>query len=272
MIELANGELVVTVLDANRDRELLGARYCAGGYIFQIEDADLGPLMSGPTYPEAFDWFNGQGIPDSFAATPLHPRRADDPSVLVLGVGLCTRDLSSVLRFDDWSVDAQSAHALVCSVTHRLEHIEVRIRRAVTLVGRTVVSSTTVSNLSDDQFAFSWFPHPFFPYPRSAELVRFSTPVSVPEGGVFESSTNGFISRRSAVPPEGEYAALSHRSGRGLNVIQRHPRLGLVAAELDFSPTLLPIWGNDRAFSWEPHHDRSLAAGESASWSVSYHF
>lgn len=272
MIELANGELVVTVLDANRDRHLLGTRYCAAGYIFQIEDPELGPLMSGPTYPEAFDWFNGQGIPDSFAASPLHPQRVDDPSVLVLGVGLCTRDLSSVLCFDDWSVEAQSGHAIVCTVLHRLEHIEVRIRRAVSLVGRTVVSSTTVSNLSDDQFAFSWFPHPFFPYPRSAELVRFSTPVSVPEGRVFESSTNGFICRRDAVPAEGEYAALSHQSGRGLTVIQRHPLLGLVAADMDFSPTLLPIWGNDRTFSWEPHHDRSLAAGESVSWSVSYHF
>lgn len=272
MIELANGELVVTVLDANRDRHLLGTRYCAAGYIFQIEDPDVGPLMSGPTYPEAFDWFNGQGIPDSFAASPLHPQRVDDPSVLVLGVGLCTRDLSSVLCFDDWSVEAQSGHAIVCTVLHRLEHIEVRIRRAVTLVGRTVVSSTTVSNLSDDQFAFSWFPHPFFPYPRSAELVRFSTPVSIPEGGPFELSKSGFICRRGSVPAEGEYAALSHQSGRGLTVIQRHPLLGLVAADMDFSPTLLPIWGNDRTFSWEPHHDRSLAAGESASWSVSYHF
>lgn len=272
MIEIANDELVVTLLDANQDRHLLGTRYCAGGYIFQIEDAKLGPLLSGPTYPEAFDWYNGQGIPDSFAATPLYPRRGEDPSVLVLGVGLCKRDLSDVLRFDDWRVDSSGTRSVVYAVSHRIDDLEVLISRSVMLVERTVISSTTVTNSSEHQFTFSWFPHPFFPPPPSAELVRFAAPVTVPEGGPYELSANGFISRKRELSVEGDYAALAHEAARGLTIMQRHPQLGLVAAEIDFVPTLLPVWGNTRTFSWEPHHDRSLAAGESSSWNVSYHF
>lgn len=272
MIEIRNEELTVTLLDPTQDRHLLGSRYCAGGYIFQIEDAELGPLLSGPTYPEAFDWFNGQGIPDSFAATPLYPRRVEDPSVLVLGVGLCKRDLSDVIRFDDWTVDSDDGESVVYTVAHRLDDLHVLIRRSVTLVERTVISSTTVTNAGEPQFAFSWFPHPFFPPPPSAELVRFSAPVSVPEGGPYVLSENGFIARSRALSAEGEYAALAHNSARGLTVLQRHPGLGLIAAEVGYVPTLLPVWGNDRTFSWEPHHDRSLASGESSSWSLSYHF
>lgn len=272
MIELANEELTVTLLDANRDRHLLGARYCAGGYIFQIEDAQLGPLLSGPTYPEAFDWYNGQGIPDSFAATPLYPRRVDDPSVLILGVGLCKRDLSEVIHFDEWTVESREGSSVVNTVTHRIDDVEIQISRTVALIERTVMSSTTVTNSSEHQFTFTWFPHPFFPTTSSAELVRFSEPVSVPEGVPFELKENGFISRRQALSAEGDYAALAHESARALVMMQRHPQLGLVAAQVDFAPSLLPIWGNDRTFSWEPHHDRSLAAGESSSWNISYHF
>lgn len=272
MIEIANEELAVTLLHANQDRHLLGTRYCAGGYIFQIEDVKLGPLLSGPTYPERFDWYNGQGIPDSFAATPLYPRRVEDPSVLILGVGLCKRDLSDVLRFDEWSMDVSNRSSVVYSVSHRIDDVEIRISRAVTLVERSVISSTTVTNVSEHQFTFSWFPHPFFPPPASAELVRFAAPVSVPESGPYELTANGFISRNQALSAEGEYAALAHEAARGLTIMQRHPELGLVVAQIDFVPTLLPIWGNDRTFSWEPHYDRSLAAGEASSWNISYHF
>lgn len=272
MIPIANEELAVTLLDANEDRHLLGTRYCAGGYIFQIEDARIGPLLTGPTYPDTFDWYNGQGIPDSFAATPLYPRRADAADVLVLGVGTCTRDLSEVIRFDDWTIEERSETSLACAVSHRLDGQEVRVDRSVTLVGRTVTSTTTVTNAGEHQFAFSWFPHPFFPPPLSVELVRFSAPVTVPEGGPYRASMNGFIVRETPLSADGDYAALAHEAPRGLTVLQRHPRLGLVAAQMDFAPTLLPIWGNDRTFSWEPHHDRSLAAGESSRWSISYHF
>jgi hypothetical protein len=66
MFSLENHHLSVHVLDPENDRDRFGTRYNTGGYIFQIEDARHGPLLSGPTYPESFNTFDGQGIPDGF--------------------------------------------------------------------------------------------------------------------------------------------------------------------------------------------------------------
>ncbi len=272
MIELGNRELAVSVLHPNEDRGLLGSRYSAGGYVFQIEDVRLGPLLTGPTYPDTFEWYHGQGIPDSFAATPLFPSQVDDPLVLVLGVGTCSRNLSSVVRFDEWVIAHCDRDSLTASVIHRIDELTIVLTRSLTLVGRTLISTTTVSNRSAQQFVFTWFPHPFFPVPESPELVRFSTQVRLPEKSAFGVRDDGFIVRTSPATEPGEYAALEHRTGPGMTILQRHPTLGLIAADIDYAPSLLPIWGNSRTFSWEPHLDRSLAAGESTSWTVSYYF
>ena len=71
MYELRNNSLSVTILDPLADQERFGVRYCTGGYIYQVEDARHGPLLSGPTYPDSFNWFDGQGIPDAFNLSPL---------------------------------------------------------------------------------------------------------------------------------------------------------------------------------------------------------
>ncbi|MEC7281971.1 MAG: hypothetical protein VXU50_07875, partial [Verrucomicrobiota bacterium] len=63
---LQNEVLSVDVLDPVADRERFGTRYCTGGYIFQVTDANYGPLLSGPTYPDSFNTYDGQGIPDAF--------------------------------------------------------------------------------------------------------------------------------------------------------------------------------------------------------------
>src|SRR4026208_1564929 len=71
MYTLTSEFLEVSILDPLADQERFGTRYCTGGYIFQIMDRRHGALLSGPTYPDSFNWFDGQGIPDAFNLSPL---------------------------------------------------------------------------------------------------------------------------------------------------------------------------------------------------------
>ena len=71
MYALTNESLSVAILDPQADQGRFGTRYCTGGYIYQVVDAQRGELLSGPTYPASFNWFDGQGIPDAFNLGPL---------------------------------------------------------------------------------------------------------------------------------------------------------------------------------------------------------
>ncbi|MGA1198082.1 MAG: hypothetical protein ACO36I_16465, partial [Candidatus Latescibacterota bacterium] len=66
MITLKNETLEISILDPVADQERFGTRYCTGGYIFQVTDTKHGNLLSGPTYPNSFNWFDVQGMPDAF--------------------------------------------------------------------------------------------------------------------------------------------------------------------------------------------------------------
>src|SRR5262249_35587550 len=103
MYSIANALLAVSILDPIADRERFGTRYCTGGYIFQVADAQLGPLMSGPRCPDGFSQFDGQGIPDAFNLAPLNGP-AGSSQALILGIGLCDREKDTVLEFCRWDI------------------------------------------------------------------------------------------------------------------------------------------------------------------------
>jgi len=279
MYTLKNDALEVAVLDPVADRARLSTRYCTGGYIFSVVDPKHGNLMSGPTFPDDFNVFDGQGIPDAFNLQPLtglgSPRTEGVPVpadglALILGIGICDLSRNEVTDWCEWDIEAADA-SIRMTTHHDFRGYDVTLMRTVTLMGRTIRSDTVVSN-AQRPLAFRWFPHPFFPHPRTDELCKFNVPVSFPASEGFALGANGFIVRRGDNWQRGYYEALDHDARTNLVVLQRHPKLGLVAATTSYIPDFFPIWGNANTFSWEPFFERSLAPQQAISWWIDYEF
>jgi len=271
MFELLTDELRVEVLDPVADRALTGARYCTGGYVFQVHDAH-GPLMSGPTYPHDFNWFDGQGIPDAFALAPLRAPGADDPRALVLGVGVVDLEQRTVLEPCEWTV-AHAPGALRFTTDHAFAGFAARLERHVGLVGRDLTCTTTLTNASDEHaLPVLWFPHPFFPQPAEPALFRSSTALTAPPDAGFE--VRGDTLHRRFLPEGhvGPYLELGHAADGPVRLEHRHDRLGAVVMTTSYAPGRFAVWGNHATVSPEPFLETTLAAGEARTWTVGYTF
>jgi hypothetical protein len=270
MYTLANHQLTVSVLDPLADQERFGTRYCTGGYIFQVADHQLGDLLSGPTYPDSFNVFDGQGIPDAFNLSPLRDPYSADPTTLIVGIGLCDMKANRVLQFCAWEATCQADQVRLVT-EQRFEDHALRLERTITLIERTVRSEIRVVNLSKGFLNLRWFPHPFYPHPVADELFRVNFPVSFAETPGFELAPNGYI-RRKTSPWKGGQTKLDHAGDTRLVVMQRHPKLGLVTATCSYAPDFFLIWGNTHTFSWEPYLERSLLGSQEYTWSIDYDF
>jgi hypothetical protein len=268
---LKNHELDVSVLDPVADQVRFGTRYCTGGYIFQITDPKRGDLLSGPTYPDSFNTFDGQGIPDAFNLGPLCDPASGDGKALIIGIGVCNLRTNQVTEFCRWEVTLTDA-AIHMRTAQAFGAFALDLERTVTLSGRTVRSATTLRNTGQRHVAMRWFPHPFFPQPATDELCRFNLPVRFPDNPGYALAGSGFIRRRDGPWSTGYYQALDLAATAPLVILQRHPTLGLVAGSCSYAPTFLPIWGNPRTFSWEPFLECNVANGQTTSWSIDYDF
>lgn len=272
MYTLQNDQLSVDVLDPIADVERFGTRYCTGGYIFQVTDAEQGPLLSGPTYPDSFNTFDGQGIPDAFNQSPLKDAKSSDTQALIIGIGLCDLEKNEVETFCSWDVQ-QEGSGLRMHTDQEFAHYALGLTREVSLHGRTVRSSITLANTGRRPIPIRWFPHPFYPQTTSDELCRFNIPVSFPENDGYGLADSGFIARKNWPNWEkGYYQALTHEAHSNLVILQKHPIVGLVAATCSYVPSFFPIWGNKNTFSWEPFLERSAAPGQTLAWSIDYEF
>jgi hypothetical protein len=271
MYTLSNDQLEVAILDPIADQERFGPRYCTGGYIFQVADARHGPLLTGPTYPESFNWFDGQGIPDAFNLHPLHAPGTPSQQALIIGIGVCDLEQRSVLEYCRWEV-AEAPQAITMRTAQAFGEFALELERSVSLAGRTVTSSTRLKNTGKWPISICWFPHPFFPQPESPELCRLSVPVQMPENDGYILAPNGFITRKASPGARGFYQALDHAAQSALVVLQRHPAVGLVGATCSYVPAFFPIWGNRNTFSWEPFYERTVAAAQETAWSIAYDF
>jgi hypothetical protein len=274
MYQLKNNQLSVDILDPIADQSRFGIRYCTGGYIFQITDAQHGALLSGPTYPDSFKWFDGQGIPDAFNFSPLRPLNGTDTEVEIIGIGRCDLVNKRVLEFCQWNIEQVDAQTLRMTTHQQFATFNFILERTVTLMNRTVRSHTTLKNLgSGREFVpVSWFPHPFYPQPDTDELCRLNIPVSMAENQGYFIADNGFITRKNQPDQSGFYQPLDQQAHSPLTLMQRHPKLGLVSASCSYVPTFFPIWGNQHTFSWEPFFERLLAPQQNLSWWIDYDF
>lgn len=270
MFTLTNETLTVSLLDPVADQERFGPRYCTGGYIFQIIDSQHGELLTGPTYPESFNWFDGQGIPDGFNLSPLRDQ-PDSELALILGIGLCNLEAKRVVEFCTWQIE-QTQSAFRFRTAHSFEGFGCDLERTVELHHRTVRSTTHVTNTGSRPLPIRWFPHPFFPQPASDELCRINLPVSFPDTPHYEIASSGFIARGGWPWQEGYFQALDHGATMPLMIIQKHPLLGLVAGTCSYVPGFFPIWGNPHTFSWEPFFERTVDIGQATHWSIDYDF
>lgn len=268
MYTLTGDSLEVSILDPVVDRERMGPRYCTAGYVFQIDD-DNRPLLSGPTYPDAFNWFDGQGIPDSFAPGALRSRRSPSEHALIPGIGVCDTNARTILEHCEWDVRAEE-RLIAFRTTQRWEGYSFALEREVSLSGRVVYSRTRVENLAPEQFAISWFPHPFYPLPSDGTLCSFPAPVEVAPGSTYSVAEDGYL--RCSDPAALQAVAVRCNGAGPLTVLQRHPLLGLVAARYSFPAAHIVAWANTNTFSFEPYLEQTVGRGTALEWLAEYHF
>jgi hypothetical protein len=272
MRSLANPQLTVDILDPSLDRARFGTRYCTGGYIFQITDSTHGPLLSGPTYPHDFNWFDGQGIPDAFNLSPLRTVDDSPERALIIGVGMCDTVANRVLAFCDWEI-VEAPNVIRMTTTQQHHDWALTLERSVILQNRTVTTQAVLNNIGHAPIPMRWFPHPFFPQCADTdELCKLNTNAFFDESAAYRLLHNGFIARDGWPWTTGHYQALSHDSSAPLVIAQRHPQLGLIQATCSYIPDFFPIWGNTNTFSWEPFLERTIAAGQTLMWSIAYDF
>ncbi|MCB1621574.1 MAG: hypothetical protein KDI44_12660 [Thiothrix sp.] len=271
MFQLENDQLVVAILDPLTDQDRFGVRYCTGGYIFQITDRQRGELLAGPTFPDSFNWFDGQGIPDAFNNQPLRTPGGTDAEVEIIGIGRCNLPDRSVLVFCVWEVQVRTTSVSLQTRQAFGAHA-LMLERQVSLLGRTVRSHTRLHNQGSSFIPLCWFPHPFYPQPETDELCRLNIPFALPENEGYCLAASGYIRRKKWPEQRGFYQALEQQAQQPLTIMQRHPLLGLVSASCSYVPDFFPIWGNQHTFSWEPFFERLIAPGQAVSWWIDYDF
>lgn len=271
MYRLQSATLEVQILDPVADQSRFGPRYCTGGYIFQVVDARHGELMSGPTFPESFNWFDGQGIPDAFHLGALRDPAEPGPEALIPGIGLCHLPERRVIEYCSWEV-AQSARAISFRASQSFQSYALTIERTVRLSGRTIRSSTRLTNTGQRMIGIRWYPHPFYPHPEGDELCRLSIPFELRGSDAYTIAESGFLARSGWPWAEGHFQPLEHQAAGPFSIQQRHPALGLVGATCSYAPAFFPVWGNQHTFSWEPYLERSTVPGQSAEWWIDYDF
>ena len=283
MLTLEDSGLFVEILDPRDDEAQLGARYCSGGYVWQVSDAASGALLSGPRFPAPFPPpFDGQGAPEVFEIALGQDTAKVGDEVWVIGVGRVrresplrpfhVRDNPTVVERAAWSVERAPASVTMRSL-ETFSDFALELERTVSLRERTLTSATTFRNSGARDVPVRWFAHPFFPWSAGVECFDFSLETALPENPGFLTNPSGVVERR----PEhawtaGCYVVPTPSLGGTLEVSVRHPRGRNVQVTCRFPLAWLALWGNDRTVSFEPFHATVVAPGAASAWAIDYRF
>jgi hypothetical protein len=283
MLKLENSELGLELIDPRADKKLLGSRYCSGGYIFQVKDKRNRALFAGPTYPDGkFNSFDGQGAPEVFLTALNEENAKVGEDVVVLGVGVVirtspktpfhVRDNPTVKKFAAWDIDKKA-----CAITMRTRQVfdkwDISLARSVALDGRRVESKTNLSNNGNVSLRLRWFPHPFFPFPKDHVACRFGFPISVPDNGGYFLNSGGLLELKPGFDwKKGLYQPLTFEKSLPFSAEQLHPLVKKMSVRCDYVPSFLPVWANNRTFSFEPYLEKQVKGGEEFSWKIEYTF
>jgi hypothetical protein len=281
MFKLENSLLRANILDPVADNNLLGSRYCTGGYIFQVKDRTKGDLLAGPTYPDnGYNAFDGQGAPEVFLTALNEDKAKVGEDVIVLGVGVVTRtspvapfhvrDNPTVKEFAKWKVERAEGE-ITMQTRQIFDKWDVSLVRSVSLNARTVVSKTVLVNSGEAACTLRWFPHPFFPFPKDHVACRFGFPVSVPDNPGYFLNGQGLLEFKPGYDwKKGCYQPINIENPAAFSAEQIHPLVGKVSVTCDYVSSFLPVWANDRTFSFEPYLEKQLQSNEEFSWKVEY--
>jgi hypothetical protein len=272
MLSLNNAQLNVAVLDPVADQERFGARYCTGGYILQVTDQRIGDLIGGPSYPFSFNWFDGAGLPESFRTHLADPNDANNTIELGIGIGRIDRSNNKVLEFCLWEV-TEERDALHFKTAQSYLAWSFELVHTLRLTHRTLTSELRLKSTGQAAVPVYWFPHPFFPHYPGGECCKLNVGVRLNDSPGYELLPSGFIGQKNLPwDRRGFFQELDFDKGQPVTLLQRHPKLGLIAATCSYAPAYFPIWGNKNTFSFEPYYQRDVAPGEEASWSITYDF
>lgn len=286
MLHLANRELSVELLDPAADAARQGWRYCWGGYIWQIHDAKLGPLLAGPEFPKPDPTaFNGQGLPESF-----RHRRRDTGTALTwsgeTGVaigagslaaipGLLAADPNSVRVVEPcrWTVKS-SADQVTFATRSSAAGFSYELTRRIELSGRTLTSYTALTNVGSPPLVLQWFAHPFWALTSNQAQVQLPAGTTITDNPSFAVDGAGLLrfQRPFLAESDGQLSFLTLPSNGELAVSLDHPTLKRVTFATSFVPDECPFWANSHTVSVEPYLNLSLAPGETRRWHVRYGF
>lgn len=277
MFTFANEALAAEMLDPGDDRDRLGPRYCWGGYLHQLRDADGRDLLSGPEYPGRPTAYNGQGAPEVFCYQNYRTKEwmnVEGDIGIILGIGTIetladgTPTLGEVCEWDreiDGAVctmsTEQAAHGWAYHLARRWE-----------LRGTTAISTTRIESRGDKPLDVLWYPHPFYPLVEGGMDFHINLPIRMDDNPGFEMNGQTISMTPGFDWNTGRLQWLEGDFGGRLEAVFQHPLTGTVTMRGEFPISHLPLWANAHTISLEPYVRYRVPPEEACQWTVAYEF